>query len=327
MNILILTVGDFDVASTRYRLGQFKSGMAEQGVSLTFLRADQFCEWITLSNYDLVILQKRLMRVSWVRRLRANCRRLIYDVDDAIWEPHGKPHSWWTRVRTNYRLRATASAADACTAPNKVLADHLRPYAKRVDWIPMALDGQTWFPSETRRPGPLRVGWAGAPPNLSYLKELSQVLHEIQNLRPTVEVIIYCGNPPEWTHPVRSTYHPYSPGTEPAVVRSFDIGLLPLPSDAFAAGKSPIKAIQYAACAVPCIASPVGATCELVENGVTGITPASLNEWRDALLHLIDDEVLRRKMGSAARERFLRFHSKETCQTLMMECWRQVIST
>lgn len=326
MNVLILTVGDLEVASTRYRFGQFERTMTDEGVRLTFCRADRFDGWQELEKYDLVVLQKRLMRLLWLRRLRSRSRHLIFDTDDAIWHPYGRTHSRWTRIRAWCRLSAIARTADCCTVANEELAQHMRSISANVTVIPMALDAGVWRAPTFREPGPLRIGWAGAPPNLAYLARLGGVLREVLSTRPDVELLVYCGDAPGAEFPDRTTHIPYAPGTEPAVVGLFDIGLLPLPDNAFAAGKSPIKALQYGACGVPCIASPVGATCELVIDGVTGLTATTSDEWRKALLRLIDDATLRRKLGDAARERFLANYSLESVQARILEIWRSTIS-
>ena len=110
------------------------------------------------------------------------------------------------------------------------------------------------------------------------------------------------------------------------MVRTFDIGLLPLPDNAFAAGKSPIKALQYAACGIPCVASPVGATCEIVRDGATGLTATTTKEWEQALLRLTDDAALRRQLGSAARALFLQNHARQCVQAQWLACWRRLAS-
>lgn len=321
MNVLALTSGDGDLASTQYRLGQFEESLRDSGVQLRLIQAVGFRDFGILGEFDLVIIQKRLSSAAWVRQVRNGARRLIFDIDDAIWEPHGRKHAWWTRVRTKHRLRAVVRAADACTVANEQLAHYLRPLARHVDIVPMALDNTHWNPELSRPPGPVRIGWAGAPPNLAYLARLGEVLHEVQALRPDIELLVYCGMAPVWPCEVKAVHHPYHPGTECDVVGLFDIGLLPLPDDAFAAGKSPIKALQYGACGIPCIASPVGATTEIVVNGETGITASTDDEWREALLRLIDDVALRREMGAAARQRFLKLHSLASVQDRMLECW------
>lgn len=324
MHVLALIVGDPLVASTQFRFGQFVGSLAAIGITLDLAPAAELDQWPDLATYDLVIVQKRLMRVSRVKLVRKAAKKLIFDTDDATWEPHGRKHSLWTRLRTHARVKAIAGAADACTVPNEHLASHLRKFCSKVEWIPMALDDDLWFPAEERPAGPLRIGWAGAPPNLTYLTELSTALHEVQALRPGTEVVIYCGKQPEWKKPVEFTYHPFSPGTEADVVRTFDIGLLPLPDDAFAAGKSPIKALQYAACGVPCIASPIGATREIVKNGETGLTATTSDEWRDAILRLIDGTAERNSLGETARRMFLENHTRSAVQGRMITFWKSI---
>lgn len=325
MKVLVLTAGAPPyVASTQFRIVQFIGGLEEHGIFVTLAAANEPKNWPELGNFDLVVLQKRLLRLSWIRELRRGAKVLVYDTDDAIWEPHGKKHSFWTRVRTNARIRATSHAADACSVPNEYLAAYLRPIARKVEWIPMALDETIWRPEEQNKRSAVRIGWAGAPPNLPYLTRLGPALADVQALRPEVEVHVYCGEAPEWPALVKSIYHPYAPGTETEVVRTFDIGLLPLPDDAFAAGKSPIKALQYAACGIPCIASPVGATREIVKDGITGLMATSREEWRDAMLRLIDNLEERRQLGQAARENFLAHHARAQVQAKMVSFWRTV---
>ncbi len=325
MKVLALTIGDFHVASTQYRLGQFVDPLRAEGISLTMAEAKGFADWPSLPGYDLVIVQKRLMRASWVRRVRKGARRLIFDTDDAIWEPHGKKHSLWTRVRTKHRLSAVTSAADACTVPNGHLAAYLGPLARRVCIIPMALDPEIWREGGGREDGRIRIGWSGSPPNLAYLLRLAEVLHEVQKARPQALVTVYCGKRPEWPVPLEMEYHDFSPGTEPETVRTFDIGLLPLPDDAFAAGKSPIKALQYAACGIPCVANPVGATAELVREGETGFAARDAGEWRDRLIRLIDDVALRRKLGENALRMFRENHTRAAAQKRVVSCWREIV--
>ncbi len=324
MKTLVLTVGDALVASTRYRFGQFEPGLREAGVEMLMRPASGFGDWKLAAACDLVVVQKRLMRPSWVAKLRRHARRLIFDTDDAIWEPHGKAHSWLTRLRTRRRLRAIAGAADLCTVPNEHLAAHLRPLARRVEIVSMALDETIWHPPAARRPGPLRIGWAGAPPNLSYLARLADAIADLQRTHPEIEWLVYCGQRPDFGNGLRFTHHPFEPGTEADVVRDFDIGLLPLPDDAFAAGKSPIKALQYAACAVPCIASPVGATRETVRPHETGLTASDSAEWTAAIVTLAQDATLRQQLGETARCRFIARHTRQAVQQRMLDCWHSL---
>lgn len=64
--------------------------------------------------------------------------------------------------------------------------------------------------------------------------------------------------------------------------------------------------LEAAACAVPQLAGRSGGSAEAVLDGETGLvvdTPADVDAVTAALRRLLDDEALRRRLGSAARER------------------------
>jgi glycosyltransferase involved in cell wall biosynthesis len=90
---------------------------------------------------------------------------------------------------------------------------------------------------------------------------------------------------------------------EAADLADFDIGVMPLSDDPFAAGKCGLKAIQYMASGIPVVASPVGANREVVADGACGFLADSPEEWRARLSELLADPDLRERMGRAGRRR------------------------
>src|SRR5262249_13593084 len=81
----------------------------------------------------------------------------------------------------------------------------------------------------------------------------------------------------------------------------FDIGIMPVPDDAWSRGKCGMKALLYMAAGVPVVASPVGVTPSMVEDGRTGLLAATEDEWVEQLLRLARDVELRRTLGAAGR--------------------------
>ena len=86
-------------------------------------------------------------------------------------------------------------------------------------------------------------------------------------------------------------------------IQTMDIGVMPLPDTAWARGKCGYKLIQYMACGLPVVASPVGVNKEIVEHGVNGFIAESDEEWRSAIETLLSDADLRRRMGAAGRKK------------------------
>jgi hypothetical protein len=79
-----------------------------------------------------------------------------------------------------------------------------------------------------------------------------------------------------------------------------DIAIAPLPNTPYTRGKCAYKVLQYAATALPFVASPVGANVSAAErcSGVLAHTPM---EWLDALSYLLDRPREREQRGRAAR--------------------------
>lgn len=90
--------------------------------------------------------------------------------------------------------------------------------------------------------------------------------------------------------------------TEVTDLQSFDIGLYPLTDDAWAQGKSALKAMQYMAVGVPFVASPVGALTSIGTPGVTHLLAQTSEQWQAALTALLVNRNQRRKMGLSGRQ-------------------------
>jgi glycosyltransferase involved in cell wall biosynthesis len=70
----------------------------------------------------------------------------------------------------------------------------------------------------------------------------------------------------------------------------------------------------------PVVASRVGCLSEYVEDGVTGILvePANVEELANAVVHLLQDDGLRRQMGENAKNRIIEMQKAAIAQTLLV---------
>jgi glycosyltransferase involved in cell wall biosynthesis len=95
----------------------------------------------------------------------------------------------------------------------------------------------------------------------------------------------------------------WSEDTEVESIRSLDIGIMPLLESPFAKGKCGYKLIQYMACGLPVVASPIGINSKLVAHGKNGYLANSKETWIEALSALLSSSELRAKMGADGRRR------------------------
>ena len=69
----------------------------------------------------------------------------------------------------------------------------------------------------------------------------------------------------------------------------------------------PIVLMEAMSMAIPCVTTHITGIPELIRNGVDGllVAPSDLNGLTEALARLMDDPVLRERLGRSGRERIL----------------------
>lgn len=297
-------------ASTLFRFLQLEAALGERGHALEFVTPDGFRG--DDSSRCGVILQKILpSRMLW-RELEKSGKPIVADFDDAVWHGSGGEGWRWKDVprafRKRQKLRVLLKRCKMVTVANWELGGFLgRKTNVRV--VPMSLDPLKWT-AKTEWGEKFVVGWAGAPNNLPMLKELEGEIGCFLRYNPDAVFVVCCGEKPELDFPFE--FIPHGESTLPASIRRFSVGLVPLPQNKFAMGKSPIKALQYMAGGIPMIATPHPGLSEMV-GGHPGVAFArKLGDWNSSLCFFKKYKEQLPEMGRWGRRRFERFFTTQT---------------
>jgi hypothetical protein len=324
MKWLALTFGDAACASTHFRVHQYVPLLREMGVELECRPASQMDAISTLEGYDGIVLQKKLLSRSRRRRIARSGLPVIFDIDDATWHPLEKKHSFITRWRTNRRLTASLRLSTLALPANEYLAQHLRQCISMVEVLPMTLPLADWRPALVAR-GPVVLGWAGAPGNHFQLRSIDAALCEVKRAMPEIVIRIFSGTRPDMK--VEIDFVPFQAEKQIDVLHSFTIGLLPLPDTAFNHGKSPIKALQYMAAGIPCVAAALAGTVEMLGAQDSAFFATDSRSWTENLLKLARDAGLREAMGAAGRARFESHFTAEAAARRLAVIFQQTASS
>lgn len=258
-------------------------------------------------QFDLLWIEKETFPwlPGWVEKiLLASAVPYVLDYDDAVFHYYDKNRNPVLRAMLAGKHPELMQGAALVVAGNQYLAEFARQaHAPHVEVVPTVIDLARYSMAtrNAKEGGALPcVGWIGQRSTASFLAPYVPLFERLSaDGRARFAAIGI--DAPSLGLPMASI--PWSEPTEVASIASFDIGIMPLLDGAFERGKCGYKLIQYMACGLPVVASPVGVNRQIVEHGVNGFLAETLEQWEQALQTLLADANLRQRMGQAGRQK------------------------
>lgn len=267
------------------------------------------------TQYDAVFLHKKRLNPLDSFWLRRYAKKVIYDFDDAVIYSDKNPDKVSRKRQKSFER--TINLADMVIAGNSYLADLARAFNKNIEVIPTGLDVKSYREEDSRsNDGKVRLVWIGSKSTLGYLAEIKPILEEIGSRCETAVLRMVCDEFFDLRN-IEVEKRRWSLETQAPDLAASDIGLAPLPDNNFTRGKCGFKVLQYAAAALPVIASPVGVNAEYVREGINGFLAGSESEWTEKILLLVNDGQLRKQMGQKGKSEVERFDIKILGQKLV----------
>lgn len=289
-----------------YLTQKFERGRAAaNGIFMAFLR--RLKVMLSVKQYDLVVIHYEILPyvppvLEWYLKRRGI--RYVFDYDDAIFHHYDQHKNPLVRLLLGNKIKSVARNACFVMAGCEYLKQHAEPANPRVKVIPTVIDIERY--SRVRSPAtpdsqPFRVGWIGSPSTTEYLRVAYPALKEFSRRNDLVLTLV--GARRIALEGVCVEYVDWDEAVEIEEMLKWDVGIMPLPDTPWTRGKCGFKLIQYMACGLPVIASPVGVNVEIVDPGGNGFLCQSDREWLEALTQLQENPALRARMGAAGRNR------------------------
>ena len=292
----------FDEAYLRNLYAGDQTGMA--ALKHTVMRSRRV---LRASKPDAIWIEKEVFPwLPWMieRAILPEGVPLVSDYDDAVYHRYDLHRSTFVRTMLGRKIDCVMAASDLVLAGNQYLADRARTAgAKSIEIIPTVVDTDAY--SVARMPaadGRSRIGWIGSPSTWSeYCEPLLPVLSASARKHGAMVRAVGASRTAKSSETLDLL--PWSEDTEIQSIQGMDIGVMPLDDSPWSRGKCGYKLIQYLACGLPVVASPVGVNSQIVEHGVNGFLAETDAQWAAALDALLGDADLRRRMGAAGRKK------------------------
>ena len=330
MKILILSRYDRLGASSRMRIFQYLPWLELAGFETTCvpLFSDAYVASVQLSKrsawevikalthrvlvvingkkFDLLWIEKEVLPwlPVWVEKLLLS-RGVPYvlDYDDAVFHQYDKNRNSLLKALLRGKHPQLMRGAALVVAGNEYLSEYAKNAgAPHVELVPTVVD-LVRYPAPTPKQEKVIlpcVGWIGQRATAQFLAP-HVALFERLSSEGTARFEAVGIDTAKLGLPMDSI--PWSEQTEVDSIAAFDVGIMPLLDGPFERGKCGYKLIQYMACGLPVVASPVGVNRQLVDHGVNGFLAETPEQWEHALRTLLIDPNLRRHMGKAGREK------------------------
>lgn len=262
-------------------------------------------------RYDLVWIEKEVfpfMPALAERLLLKVGVPYVVDYDDAWFHRYDKHSNRVIRSLLGRKIDTVMRYAALVVAGNEYLAERARMAgARRVEIVPTVVDLTRYEVVQSTGNHPLVVGWIGSPVTSRYLLSIGRVYESLAKEFDVRFVAVGASEGELQELPVEVLN--WAEETEVQSIQAFDIGVMPLEDSPWERGKCGYKLIQYMACGLPVVASPVGVNGEIIQHGANGFLAHDLYEWEQTLRDLLNDHGLRQRMGDKGRERVEAWYS------------------
>lgn len=255
-------------------------------------------------QFDLILIEKEAL--PWLPAfLELELLKdipYILDYDDAWFHNYDMHRLKLVRRLLGSRLDKLMAKATLVIGGNRYLAE--RAKSANANWIevlPTVIDLER-YPQKNPKTKPeiVTIVWIGSPSTVKYLETIKEPLQQLaKKIEYKLRVIGAEFNLPD----VQVECLPWSEATEVENIANADIGIMPLLDSPWERGKCGYKLIQYMACSLPVIASPIGVNNEIVEDGINGYLANNALQWLEQLESLLLDANLRQQMGLKGREK------------------------
>jgi glycosyltransferase involved in cell wall biosynthesis len=267
---------------------------------------NRFFTLFSARKYDLIVVEKELFPylpaiAEW---FLSKTKGYWIDFDDAVFHNYDQKENRWLGRLMPKKIDHVMKMANKVIVGNDYLKVRAElAGASSVENLPTVIDPCKYQMKKQKMNRRVCIGWIGSPSTFKYLGPMVGVLnwlHENYEIR-----FVLVNGTGKFNFRGQTEAIPWTEEGEVAAIHKMDIGIMPLPDNPWERGKCAYKLIQYMACGLPVVASPIGMNKEVVVDGVNGFLADSNAEWILSLQKLIEDPQLREKLGAAGRQKIL----------------------
>ena len=267
---------------------------------------------------DLIWLQRDL--IAGMPTLEFFLKKpVVFDLDDAIWlsKPFGR-----------LAIKKICQYSSFVFAGNKHIAEYVSDFNQKVAIIPTGIDTEKFRPDSDKANhyDEFVIGWTGSKSNLIYLNQIEKQLTVFLNRFPNIYLHILCDENliSACLPKSKLRFTKWSTLNEAYIIKTWNVGIMPLPDHEFSLGKCSLKMLQYMATEIPVVVSNIGMNKDILIKNEVGVGVDHAWQWIDALEYLYLNKEIGEKMGVEGRKVVLDEYASTRIATRIAEHFKML---
>lgn len=294
----------------------------------------RFFQVLFLKSYDILYIEYELfpfMPYFIEKFLLKGKKNIIFDYDDAIFHSYDKSPNRVIKKLCGNKIYKLVKHASVVITGNAYLAQVLKKYNSRVIEIPTSVifkKYHSFIPSPVEKSDQhFRIGWIGSKTTSINIALVTEAIKNLQQkYNAELALIGFDKQQLNLLKGINYKLFEWSAGKEIALINSFDVGIMPLERTDFNNGKCGFKLIQYMACALPTVSTPLQANIA-VNRGHKNLHADSAEEWEKCFEKIITNKTYyREEAGKENKEIVCKYYSVETNCQLYINVFKCMLS-
>ena len=294
--------------------------------------ARRFFQSVFIKKYNIIYIEYELFPYLpfWLEQwLLRKQKHIVIDYDDAVFHNYDNSKNKLVQRWCGDKIYRLVALADVVITGSPYLTKTLLPYAKEVVEIPTSVSIQLYNSTvaahiSTKEKQTFRIGWIGSATTSRFvllIKDCLLQLHEIYNIK--LVLIGFDTKLEKELQGLPYINYKWQQETEIALLKTCDVGIMPLPNEPFTQGKCGFKLIQYMACGLPTVSTPLEANIK-INHGNDNLFATTTYEWYSCLSLIIQNGSFYKKSGVKNKDIVQQFYATENNRNCYLSLFQRL---
>jgi len=295
----------------------------------------RFFQILMLRDYDILFIEYELFpylpffaeQIALLGK-----KNVVLDYDDATFHTYDSSNYKLVQLMCGKKIYKLVKNASLVITGSPYLTEVLSKYNTNITEIPTSINYNKYQQNSTpvikTKNEFFKIGWVGSKNTSVNILPLKEVFLELQK-NHTIELSLVGFDKkllPK-LEGVNYRYIEWKESNEVDTIYSFDVGIMPLEYNKFNYGKCGFKLIQYMACGIPTIATPLPANIKINRDN-ENLFATNKNEWIAAFEQCIaQNQIIKQNVGEKNRNIVKQFYCTEANYLQYLNSFNQLLKS